>query len=233
MEPSEQVCIVCCEIPDHHSRKDRATRTYGVGDLVGDVLLNAEKVARVSMVGLRPNVIAGPPVIQLHRDAQFLFLPLLAAFEDGADLQLLRNRPTIPRLSLELERGGAGHDSQSFQVGNGIGQFFGQAIAEILILRVGRQVDERQDYQRVHAIAGSARTADSVNAVKGKYSGRRRDAKGSPDPPGAESVASGNPLFLGGPLGGFGHGNLFYSHQEAVSAPRNGLDVISVPKDLA
>ena len=84
-------------------------------------------------------------VEQLHRDAETVPGPLHGPLEHRADVQLVSDVPHVDPASLEGERGGSGHDPQVRQLCQAVGEFLGQAVAEVLLVARGRQVGERQD----------------------------------------------------------------------------------------
>jgi hypothetical protein len=92
-------------------------------------------------------VISALRIVQLGGHPQPVLFPSHAAFEDRAHIQLPCNRANILRLALKLERRGTRHHAQALYVGKDIRNLFGEAIAEILIVRACAQVHEWQDYE--------------------------------------------------------------------------------------
>ncbi len=68
-----------------------------------------------------------------------------AAFEHRLDSQLLAHLPEIVSLPSELKRRRPRHHPQAFQPRQRVDEFLGEAVAEILLLRIGAHVRERQD----------------------------------------------------------------------------------------
>lgn len=113
---------------------------HGLGDLV----LEIEDVGGRAVELLGPDMRAGDPVDQLRADANAVAGPPDAPFEKIPDAEFLRRLARVDRTVLEHEgrvASGHGEGLESRQRGD---QVLDHAIREVRLLRVAREVGERQ-----------------------------------------------------------------------------------------
>ena len=117
-------------------------------DRLGNFILDGEDVREVAVVAVGPNVVAGLAVDQLGVDPNPIAGLADAAFQHVGDVELARDLADIESLALERECGVAGNDREGRdlrQVGDDV---VGYPVAEIFLLRVAAQIDERQHADR-------------------------------------------------------------------------------------
>lgn len=90
-------------------------------------------------------MVAVVSVDELSIDAETVAGLTDTPFQHGPDFQFLTNLSEIVALLSELERRRPRHYPQPVQLRQSIDQLFGEAVAEVLLLRVGAHVRERQD----------------------------------------------------------------------------------------
>src|ERR1700674_1314764 len=85
---------------------------------------------------------------ELSHDAQTSPRFAHASFKNCADVQRFSNRSQINLFAFEREGGSAGHDAKILDLGEGVNDFFGNAICKKLIFWIRTHVGEGQDYNR-------------------------------------------------------------------------------------
>jgi len=118
-------------------------------------LLDREHVGERTIVSLGPEQLAVLGRSQLSRDPQAVARPSHGAFQHPGRAEQRANGANVLRLSLEREHGRARSHAQPFHAGEGGDQLVRDAVAEILVLRLGARVDERE-----HRDAADARRGD-------------------------------------------------------------------------
>ena len=116
-----------------HENRDNRTR---------HLVLDRENVVKLAVVSVGPPVGAGRGLDELRRDADALAAPPNAPLKQVACTQLPPDLPEIDRLALVLEGGIAPDDDklgESRQLGCNV---LGNAVAEIVLLRVATEVCE-------------------------------------------------------------------------------------------
>ncbi len=121
------------------------------GDLARDVVLDREHVVELTIVPLGPELITAGDVDQLRGDAELLPRSAHAALEDGRHVERRADVAHADVLAFEGERRRARRNLQVFHLGDRVDQFFGNAVAEVLHLRVAARVDEWQHGDRRRA----------------------------------------------------------------------------------
>jgi hypothetical protein len=107
--PSPQVQLVGLDVGRARLRRKaihpaRQPQVERLAHRARDLLLDREDVARLAVVGLGPELEAGPGVHELGRDPDPLAGLPHAALEDRADAELLAERTRVEAPSLERER---------------------------------------------------------------------------------------------------------------------------------
>jgi hypothetical protein len=97
-------------------------------DLLGDLVLHREHVARVAFELFRPLVIPARHVDELHGDAQSIAGLAHAAFEQTIDPERAAHVAQIVAAA-ELERGGTCRDAQPLDLGERIDELLGEPFA--------------------------------------------------------------------------------------------------------
>ena len=87
----------------------------------------------------------GAGIDQLHGDAHLVAGFAHAAFDDVFDLEHLADGAQVLVPALEIERGGATPDLEVRDPGQGIQQFFGDTVGEVLLVLVRAHIGKRQD----------------------------------------------------------------------------------------
>ena len=125
-------------------------------------------------------MIAAGDVDQLRGDAQLLPRTPDAALEDGCHVERRADLAHADVLALEGERRGARRDLQVFHLGDGVDQFLGDAVAEVLHLRVAAHVDERQhsDGWRAERLAREHAPRRGVGYPPGRFGRRLAQRRG-------------------------------------------------------
>src|SRR5262249_37505174 len=106
-------------------------------DLLRDVVLHGEDVARVAVVALRPQVIARLRVHQLRGDPHAAARSLHAAFEHVPNTEVMADVTHVDRFALVGEHRVPGDDEQAGDLRQPGDDGFGHAVAEILLRRRG------------------------------------------------------------------------------------------------
>src|SRR5207244_241133 len=146
-------------------QKGRAQRA---DDGAGDLVLDREHVVQRTIVALRPkgaSVVGGS---ELRRDAQTVSGLPHRALQHGGDAEQRADPPDVLRLSLEGERGRARGDAQTVDLGERVDQLVADAVAQVLVVRIGAGIHERQHRD-------GARPADQRRGGSGSrlFQGRR------------------------------------------------------------
>ena len=117
-----------------------------------DLVLYRKYIGEFPIVGFRPEVVAVFDLDQLGRDSNFV--PGLAhgPLEHGIDVKLGANIPDRLIAALECKRRGAGGHLQVFQLGQGVQEFFGDAVREILLGRIVTHVDKGEHADGIEAL---------------------------------------------------------------------------------
>ena len=119
-----------------------------VDDGTRDRLLQVEYVGELSLVRVRPQLIAVGRIDEErgHADPASHFPN--AALEDDIDVQSLRDFIDAGRPPLECIAGRARGDPQPVHPRERVNQFLGHAVAEVLVVLSRADVDERQHRDR-------------------------------------------------------------------------------------
>src|SRR6185295_3413027 len=115
-----------------------------VGNCLGDFILDFEDAGQLAVVFLRPAVIAALRIDQLRGDAHVVAGTLHAAFEHAGNAECLTDLAQVLRLALERESRSAGCDLEPRNLGQRVEDFVGDAVAEVIGLRITAHVDEWQ-----------------------------------------------------------------------------------------
>ncbi len=116
----------------------------GLHDARRNIVLHSEEFGHLAVVGLRPQVVATVHVDQLGGDPQCVARPAHRAFQHVDHPERMAHCVQVGILALERKRGRARRHPQAGYAGQVVEQVLGQAIREILLVRVGAQVDEGQ-----------------------------------------------------------------------------------------
>src|SRR6516164_8830212 len=125
-----------------------------VGEPRYNFVLHVKKVGDGLVKALRPNVIAGFGVDQLHVDAEAVAATLHRAFEHIADVQLTSQLLYVNPFSLEGERGVTCNYERATDARQVRGQALGHTIHEVFLLGIAADVREGQND---HGQSGSGR----------------------------------------------------------------------------
>ena len=90
-------------------------------------------------------MVAALDVHELHHNADPVPDLAHAAREHGRHAKLLADLAQVDVLVLEREGRGAGRDLDAWHLGQGIDDVLGYAVTEVLVLRIGAHVGQRQD----------------------------------------------------------------------------------------
>ncbi len=115
---------------------------------MGDFVLDGENVGQVAIEALRPDVGAVAAGDQLGRDAYAWTGFAHAAFEQELDAEFLADVLHLHRATLVGERGVARDDGEARDLREISDDVLGDAVAEILLLRVAAHIGEWQDRDR-------------------------------------------------------------------------------------
>ena len=120
-----------------------------LGDRPGDLLLDREHILGLAVEPLRPEVIPIRHIDELRGDPQLCPCLTHAALEHRAHREFVPDDAQILTLPLERERGRPTRHSQPRQLSEGVDDLFRNAVAEVLDLRVGAHVGEREHGDRL------------------------------------------------------------------------------------
>ena len=109
-------------------------RLDGGRDARRDLVLKGENIGQLTVVSLRPDVIAGNRIQQLAGDTHPLSALAHAAFEHIADAKIAPYLLHVRSLALVDKRRIAGDDEEPPQAGQCGDDVFGDAIAEVFLL---------------------------------------------------------------------------------------------------
>ena len=126
----------------------RDSRSDGPGDRQRDLVLHCKYVGQITVVTLRPNVVAGLGVDELRGHANPLAAPAHAAFQHVAHAEFAPDLLHVDRIALVGEAGIAGDDEQRTAAGQFGDDVVGDAVREILLLRVAAHVGEGEHGDR-------------------------------------------------------------------------------------
>ena len=112
------------------------------GHVRGDVVLDDEDVPHRAVVGVRPQVETVGDADELRRYAHRVALPPDTALEHVGDVEHVADEAQVFVLALEAEGGGTAGDLQVRYLRELVQEFFGEAVGEVLVLRVRTHVDE-------------------------------------------------------------------------------------------
>src|SRR5204863_1741149 len=115
-----------------------------------------EYVVECAIVALCPHGEARLRVDQLDRNAEAVAGLAYAAVEERPDAELLSHCAAIDPWPAETKRRGARRGPQSFDTAQRVNNLFGNAIAEVGLVRLGAQIGERQ-YRHGRHLAGLVR----------------------------------------------------------------------------
>ena len=154
----------------------------GLIETADDFLLGLCKVGAVGVKPVGPDVGAVLGIDQLGGDLNLAAGPPHAAFEDIADAELAADLPDIDRLALVGKGGGAGDDKAVRNKREVGGQIVGDAVGEIFLLRVVRQIRERQDDDRQAGRCGAC-SGGRLASDRLRWPGRHRCGEDIAAPP--------------------------------------------------
>ena len=120
----------------------------GRHDCLGNLILDGEDIGEVAVVAVGPDMVAGLAVDQLGVDPHPVAGLADAAFEHMGDIELARDLADIESLALERECGVPGNDREGRDLREVGDDVVGYPVAEIFLLRVAAQIDERQHADR-------------------------------------------------------------------------------------
>jgi hypothetical protein len=120
----------------------------GADDLPRHAFLHLEDVVDRAAVLVGPEVGIGQRVDQLGSDSEAVAGFPDASFEDVAHAEIAANRPHVLLRALQLHRGRSGDDTQRLDLREVRDDLLGEPVAEVLVVRVGAQVCEREDDDR-------------------------------------------------------------------------------------
>ena len=140
----------------HDARRDRA------GDLVGHLVLDGEDVLEAAIVALGPDVMPIGCVDELRGDANAVPGFAHAAFEHVAHAKFAADLAHVDRLALVGERRVARDDEQPARSRQRRDDILGDAVGEILLLRIAAHVLEGQHRDRRLGRKRRAWCCDSV-----------------------------------------------------------------------
>jgi hypothetical protein len=163
LELIEEVAAFLIEPVSFQVVRDPAPRNLAGAQLLGDGLrdlaLYREDVAQRPIVCARPQVIAVGDPIELRRDSKLITRFAYASFENGVHVQLLANLPDVDVPAFERKGGGSRHHVQVGHPAQRVDDFFGQAIAEVFLVFLRAQIEERKHHNGVrlpiHGCRGS------------------------------------------------------------------------------
>ena len=135
--------------------------------LLGDLVEHGEHIAQLAVVPLGPDVLAGLGLDQLAADPDTFACGAHAALEHIAHAKLARDLPHVDRAALVDEARIAGDDEQPAQPRERRDDVLGDAVGEVVLLGIAREVGERQDRNRRPGWRGE------------RLSGARRGRRGS------------------------------------------------------
>jgi hypothetical protein len=127
----------------------RELRLERIGDGLRDLALDREDVLDVAVVALRPQVVVGGGLDQLHVDVHLVAGLLHAALENRGDAELHRDGLEILGLRLVALGRGAGNDLEVADAGQAREDLVLHAAGEVLVGLVLAQVLERQHGDRL------------------------------------------------------------------------------------
>ncbi len=116
----------------------------GSGDAGRNLVLDCKHVFEFLVERLGPEVITIRGIHQLGGHAYAVLRLADAAFEDCADAELPADPAHIPAARVELERRGPGRHLELVNHRQCIENLFGDTLAEVALLLLGADVDERQ-----------------------------------------------------------------------------------------
>ncbi len=134
-----------------HSRQPRRER----GDDGGrERILHREHVGAGALEGVAPEQLAIARAGQLRGEANAIAGAPHSAFDNGTHAQRLAHLGREDRLALEGETRGAAGQAQAGELREGVRQFVGETVAEVLIVRVAAGIDEGQHGERGNGTGG-------------------------------------------------------------------------------
>jgi hypothetical protein len=146
------------EVVDGHVGDRPAGRAYDLGgrdplgqsrhDGLHHLVLDGENVLQVPVVALRPDVIARCGVDQLGGHPDTLAAAPHAAFDHVAHAELAADLRDVDRRAAKHEGGVAGDDEQQAEARQLGDDVLGDAVGEVVLLRVARHVGEGQHRDR-------------------------------------------------------------------------------------
>ena len=117
-------------------------------DVFGNLVLDSENILQIPIVALGPKMAAALAVDQLCRDPHRVAGAPEAAFEYVADAEIVRHVTNIHRLAPELVGRVAGDHEQVGEARDVGDDVLGQPVGEVFLIRIPRQVLERQHRDR-------------------------------------------------------------------------------------
>ena len=125
------------------------SQTQALPDVGGDLLGYRDDIGRGAGVLLAPDLCDGGDVNQLGRDGEVVSPLRHASRDHAAHLQLLADPGGIDRLALVGKHEAAGHDAQIGHFRQSVDQGLGDAVAEVLTVRILAGVLEGKNGHRV------------------------------------------------------------------------------------
>src|SRR4030095_1866407 len=117
-------------------------------DAAYDIVLNSEDFLQVAIVALGPHVVASDGIDELRGDETPLADPTHASFDNVRDAESAAAALHVQRGVSVLEGGMPRNDEQLPKARQFRGDVFGDAVAEILPLRIAAQVREWKNRNR-------------------------------------------------------------------------------------
>ena len=146
--------------------------TQRLDDVARDLVLDGEHVLQLPVVALGPELVAVGDIHQLGGEAQHAPGLANAALEDGVDLELLADGTDVLAFSLEGKGRGARCHPKCGHPGEGVDDFLGDAVGEVLVVGIGAHVEEREHRN------GLALLGDGHDPAAGRRRGAGVDGQG-------------------------------------------------------
>ena len=121
------------------------SRCHSADNPSGNLVLNRENVLQISVKSLRPQVSSTACLDELGCDPDSATCFPNAAFYYVVDVQFLANSTQIGRLALVLKGRIASDHRESVEAAQFSDYVLGDAVGEVLLLRIARHVGERQN----------------------------------------------------------------------------------------
>src|SRR5439155_11417069 len=112
----------------------------GFDDVLGDLVLNRKHILQLAVVDIGPEVKSIADVDELGADTKAIAGFAHTTAQNSAHIELLTDSADVIVAAFEGEGGGAGGDAQAGDLGQGVDQLLGQAIAEIFVFGIGAEI---------------------------------------------------------------------------------------------